>query len=323
MARSLLTRSLVPLLVAVGAQLWCGQLVDVGAAASPAALRVNPVSPLSSADFTARWRAPKARVRGRRYGVELRIAAAEGSLCTTSRTLAVRRSWNAGDTLTFRLRADDRTLGGDSLWCPSKATLRVVSTKPGSRRLVHATLRFRIRADPANPVPVGTPAEAELLEGSRLSVLVSGRPDRATSLSGRLTGYLLGAGDPKSAAAFRLSAGEIAVDGLVIDPLCTADGRPDANRFRLAASGTSGRVLSDGAFSMTLRIDEDPIGLTGCQGPAGPAGLRTIALSGRSSPDSGLSRIEASGAVDGLAYTDGTPARVAITLVLGFDLSTP
>lgn len=320
--RSLLTRSIVAVLVGGGASLWWGQLAQAGAATRPA-LRVQPASPLSSADFTARWRAPSARTRGRRYSVELRISAPAGSLCTTSRTLAVRRSWNTGDTLTFRLRADDRTLGADSLWCPGSATLRVLSTRAGTRRMVHATLRLRIRADPDNPVPAGTPAEAELLDGSRLTVQVAGRPDRTASLSGRLTGHLLGAGDPRSAAAFRLGAGAIEVDGLPVDPLCTADGRTGANRVELAPAGASGRVLSDGSLAMTLHIDEDPIGLTGCQGPGGPPGLRVIALSGRGASDGGLSRIESSGAIDGVTYADGARARVAITLVLGFDLAAP
>ena len=101
----------------------------------------------------------------------------------------------ASDTLTFRLRANDRTLGGDSLWCPGRATLRVVSTKLGTPRRTHATLRFRVRADPANPVPAGTAVEAELLDGSQISVQVAGRPDRTTSLSGKLTGFQIGAGD--------------------------------------------------------------------------------------------------------------------------------
>lgn len=284
-------------------------------------MRLTPAVPISSASFTARWRAPGARVTGRRYSVELRISAPRGSLCTTARTLAVRRGWNAGDTLTFRLRADDRTLGADSLWCPGSATLRVVSSRAGTARRTHATLRFRIRADPANPVPTGTAIEAELLDGSLIAVQVAGRPDRTTSLSGKLTGFVLGVGDPGSDVAFRLTAGEISVDGLPVDPLCTANGRTGANRVDLEPAGNEGQLLPGGAFSLMLRIDEDPIGLTGCQGRGGPIERRMIKLSGRGAPDGGLSRVEAGGAIDGVTYADGSQARVALTLVLGFDLS--
>jgi hypothetical protein len=298
-----------------------GALAGSAAAAKAEVVRFSPAAPLSSQRFTARWRSVKARTRGRTYRAELRVTAPDGSLCTTERTLAIRRGWNAGDTLTFRLRPDDRTLGAESLWCPGRATFRVISTRPGTRAVTHVTKRVRIRADPANPVPKGVPLDAELLDGSLLTVQVPGRPDRTSTLSGRLSGFVRGAGDVGADVAFELNAGEVMIDGLAPDPLCTASGRDAGDRIEPASSGSKGRLARDGAFTMTLTIDEAPIGLTGCQGPAGPLQRRAIALSGRGPADGGLTRVEASGAVEGVAYADGTQARVRLTLVLAFDLA--
>ncbi len=286
-----------------------------------AGLRITPSSPLSSTSIVAKWRAGLARTRGRKYGVDLRIAAPEGSLCTATRTLTIRRSWNKDDTLTFRLRANDMTLGGESLWCPGKATLRVFSTKAGTRRATHAALRFRIREDPDNPVPKGIPVEAEILEGSQLTVQVPGRADRASSLSGRLTGHLPGPADPAADVSIDLTGGGLVVESLAPDPLCTANGRSGANRADLAASGSRGTIFKDGRFTMRLRLDEDPIGLTGCQGPGGAPAGRSVEITGRGAPDAGLTRIEASGAFSGVTYSEGAQARIVVALVLAFDLS--
>ena len=298
-------------------------LADRAASTKWPSLRVSPASPLSSASFTARWRADRERLRGRSYGVELRSAASPDSLCTTSRTLRIKRAWNTGDTLTFRMRADDMTLGGSSLWCPGKATLRVFSRRAGSSaRTTHAALRLAIRSDPANPV-IATRVEIELLEGSSMTVSVPDRPDRSSPLTGQVMGFLGGANPRGTDAVIDLTGGGLTVEDLRRDPLCTPSDRAYPDRIALATTGSRADQFGDQRFTMTLRFDEEPIWLTGCQGPAGPPSGRVLAVAGRNVAGATGSRIEATGSIAGVELSGGAVAQLAFALVLSVDLSAP
>ena len=107
------------------------------------------------------------------------------------------------------------------------------------------------------------------------------------------------------------------------DPLCTPSGRAYPDRIALAATGSRADQFGDQRFTMTLRFDEAPIWLTGCQGPAGPPSGRVLAVAGRNVAGATGSRIEATGSIAGVELSGGAVAQLAFALVLSVDLSAP
>lgn len=287
-----------------------------GAASHRTGLRLSPSKPISSKSIAVKWRAPTARTRGRTYRIELRIKAS--GLCTSVREYPIRRSWNRRDVLNIRFRPNDRTLGRASNWCPGTATMRVLSTRPRSRKVTHAVLRFRIREDAANPVPRGIDVESELLEGSSLTVRVPGRPDRSGPLTGLLSGRVPGKLGSSSDIEFELTSGALSLESLEADPLCPPSDRGHPLLLSLASSGTRA-TLRGARFEMSLALAEDPSAVTSCAGASSPGPAWAMKLSGRSS--SGLERIEASGTFEGARLADGASVSITLNLVLGVDLS--
>ncbi len=290
------------------------------AAKQPVELRIEPRAPLSSRSVFVKWRADHARRRGRTYTVEIRVAGSSSDLCSSARRWTIKRSWNRSDVVNVRLRPDDRTLGRTSMWCPGAATVRVRSRR-GRRTTTHAVRRFRIREDPANPVPKGTPAEVELLEGSTITVRVPGRPDRTSTLTGQLTGQIPGRRFNSGVdMVVELAAGSISVEALERDPLCAPNGSDYPLAVPIAPSGSQMTLHSDDRVEMRLSLTAGPGVMTGCQ--TADAGSQTLQITGGSVGEAGLTRIEAAAQVGGLRLADGAEASIALNLVLSVDLST-
>ena len=107
---------------------------------------------------------------------------------------------------------------------------------------------------------------------------------------------------------------------LPADPLCSAAPVPDP----LALPGTVPTQMTHLTKAKTMRmalvLAQDPLTLTGCQGPL-PAKPRTVLLEGRLGA-SGLANFELNGSLGGLRLSEGVDAEIVLKLVVKLDVVT-
>ena len=152
-----------------------------------------------------------------------------------------------------------------------------------------------------------------------MTVRVPGRPDRTGALTGQLKGFLPGKFRPNSDLVIGLTSGSLTLgSALPADPACTAVVRPYPAGLRIR-SASSINLLAEGVGYAMLVFVEDPLSLTGCQGPA-PAAPRAIALVGKVGP-TGLVSFTMTGSLGGVRLNEGVDATIDLTLVVKIDLS--
>lgn len=302
-------------------------LTPAAALAADAAGTVRSASDkvLGSKPVTLRWHTDRAPREGRRYRIQFRVANRGNAACRSFSEARI-ETWRKGKTVTVVLRPRNGAAKG--WWCTGTATARVFATSGGTTTVL-AKSYFEIKNDPKSPTPlepVGTPVRIDLLAGSAIAVQVPGRPERTGALTGTIRGFLPGKFKPNTDLQLTLTSGSISLAALPPDPLCTASGRAYPTSIALPPESSSEgsytsllTLTAPGSGYMTLVLGEDPLALTGCQGPA-PVATRPIALVGKAGP-TGLVNFTMTGSLGGVTLSDGAVATLSFTFVVKIDLS--
>jgi hypothetical protein len=287
------------------------------AARAAAPLSFSPARPLDSQALTVTWRADRAPRRG--YAYRLEFVTGDQVECASNSGVDLKPTWKVGARIRVTLRPVT-----EKVWCLTSTRLRLVATRgigPGLAERVVATVRVPVRDNAGTPIPErpGTDAKIRLLDGSALTVRVAGRPDRTTALTGTLNGRLPGRYRPNTDLLIDLSQGALSLTSLPADPLCTPAGAAYPATTAVSGLHSSMTLDKDAIAYLTLLLEGDPLGLTGCQGQPGAASL-PVSVAGRIGP-TGLVRLELRGTHAGITLSDGAQAELLLTLVVNVDLS--
>ncbi len=292
-------------------------------------LTISPARPSDSQPLTVTWRPPYDwPAKGLNYQFE--IVTGDGNTCERSATRLITKLWSKGDVVRGRLRP----IGG--VWCPGPIVVVLRAAKnQGSAPLKVVTLaqqRLTIRNDPSTPPagvgpvngrqlgePIGSPVLFKPELGSTLTVRVPGRPERSAALSGDLRGFIPGryVANRDFMSYFTLS--NLRLSPLPVDPLCVPAPVPDP--LAIATTQETQMTVRPQAkvARMVLVFAQDPLTLTGCQGPL-PSAPRKLLLEAPVGAE-GIKNLELQGTLGGLRLSEGVDAEITLKLVGKLEVS--
>ena len=200
-------------------------------------------------------------------------------------------------------------------WCTGAATAALRdSAIPGSA-LAKRTFTIRgLDLELAHTTPL------TVLTTSTITVRTPSFSDRVMPLGGSLRASVLPR--PPSADVFRsqFTGGSLVLPNIPVSSLCTSPAFSPALRVGSKQTEHGLRITSDGAASMTLAVDADPVSLAGCVGA--PTGTTSITLTGKLGPRK-LADLELTGSVDGIPIIAGMPSTATVVLHLRAEAPEP
>ena len=283
-------------------------------------LHLVPASPNAAEPLVAVFRGNGKLKRTARYHVSFFTNPA-GRSCVASAQRTIAGFITGG----ARVKASvaEPIADGTARWCPGRWTAQLYTldiegrSSPGLAQ-THFTVRKDVHFPASmNQVPP-TLVSLTVLDSSTLTVRAAGRPDRVLGLGGSFDGELPNPFVLNTDYAIKVTAGELHVRSLVLDPVCGAAAL--GLSFPLGPGASAVEIKRDGHVSMSVPLLGDARNLTVCG--TGTPGTTTLQLAGML----GVTRLADTAlttTVDNLVLDNGLAASVSVDLHLQITLIDP